>query len=896
MTDRQALDVVVHAIGWALLHSVWQGAFIAGVTALLLLALHRSAPGARYLVACLGFAVIVTSWVWTAVHVGRTVAPTAQARDSGAVVAAVDVELGPAGPLHLTPAIRPLRGLDRFDDKPEVTWQQRLDAGSVALVPVWLAGVLVLSARLALAWVVVERLRRAAISPASASLRARVEALAGRLGIRRVVRVAQSAIVQVPTAIGWLRPVVLLPARALTGLTVEQLDAVLAHELAHIRRHDFAVNVLQNAGEIILFYHPACWWLSRRIRIEREHCCDDVAVALCGDRIAYATALADLESLRTEPTLALAATDGLLLQRVRRVIAAVPDERAASGWIAAAAALAVVTLLIMCAQAAGMATADPGGDQTSVPTPARIIPADEGVIQGRVVDARSGHPISGAAVQIAGIPGTATATTDAEGRYEATALKPGSYKVTVTAKGYVEGPYGPGAAALMDFGANVEVRGGHLAAGIDVRLQGAGNISGRITDPQGRGLSGVEVELLAEKSLPNGSRPVAVAFAQTIEDGVYQMRDLAPGDYYLRAYTSQDASPGAGATLAYAATFYPSVPSAGVAQRLRLYAGQELLYVDVALATTRKFSVSGRVVDPSEPLPGDLRVRLQGKGLGGIRPDDEGSSVIDGEGRFAIPDVIPGDYLLTVLDRRGTPRWLSALQTLSVDADVAGLELRAAIGARVVGRVVRDPQATTSLDVAGVRFGLGMVVARSWGSVTWGASKIDADGSFSMESPGGPVSIEVGNVPAGWMVKSISLDGTEIGDEPVDLGSGLRQVQVMLTDRVSAVSGVVVDRNGRTLPNYAVVIFPRDPTRWQPSSRFILAARSNNAGQFRIEAVPPGEYLAVAVTALSMNAWVNPDWTNPDVLARLRTGAERLRIGEGERLTISIRASPTPDA
>ena len=92
-------------------------------------------------------------------------------------------------------------------------------------------------------------------------------------------------LVDVPTVIGWLRPVVLVPASALAGMTPQQLEAILAHELAHIRRHDYLVNLLQTLVETLLFYHPAVWWLSRRIRIERENCCDDLAVSLCGDPV-----------------------------------------------------------------------------------------------------------------------------------------------------------------------------------------------------------------------------------------------------------------------------------------------------------------------------------------------------------------------------------------------------------------------------------------------------------------------------------------------------------------------------------------------------------------------------------------------------------------------------------
>ena len=114
---------------------------------------------------------------------------------------------------------------------------------------------------------------------------------------------------------------VLLPVSLISGFTTEQLSAILAHELAHIRRHDFVVNILQRCVESILFYHPAVWWLSKRIRAEREHCCDDIAIRLCGSRKVYAEALIEMERARQpRPILAVAAADGIVLQRFRRVL------------------------------------------------------------------------------------------------------------------------------------------------------------------------------------------------------------------------------------------------------------------------------------------------------------------------------------------------------------------------------------------------------------------------------------------------------------------------------------------------------------------------------------------------------------------------------------------------
>src|SRR5205814_4150217 len=124
---------------------------------------------------------------------------------------------------------------------------------------------------------------------------------------------------QVPAVVGWVRPIVLVPASVFTGLTAEQIEALLAHELAHVRRHDYLINLLQTVTETLFFYHPAVWWVSRAIRNERENCCDDLAVEICGNTLAYVRALTDLEQMRQGmPRLAMAADGGSLLSRVQR--------------------------------------------------------------------------------------------------------------------------------------------------------------------------------------------------------------------------------------------------------------------------------------------------------------------------------------------------------------------------------------------------------------------------------------------------------------------------------------------------------------------------------------------------------------------------------------------------
>ena len=191
-----------------------------------------------------------------------------------------------------------------------------------AVVGLWLLGVIAFSIRLFGGWRFTARLRSTS-HPAPAEWQQTLERIAARC---RCCRYPERAcwfprLVDVPTVIGWLRPVILVPVEFLTGLSVEHITALLAHELAHIRRSDYLASILQSIAEAVLFYHPAVWWISGQIRAERELCCDDIAVAASGDVLTYVHALAELESLqpsRLKP--ALAANGGSLVNRIRRLI------------------------------------------------------------------------------------------------------------------------------------------------------------------------------------------------------------------------------------------------------------------------------------------------------------------------------------------------------------------------------------------------------------------------------------------------------------------------------------------------------------------------------------------------------------------------------------------------
>ena len=338
-----------NAIGRALLQFVWQGVLIGGITAVVLTALRRSAADIRYVVATIGLSLMLTVPVVTAVQSWRAIARTDAAPQATRLsvvppsprAASSGIPAPPAEPGILAEAFR-----SEARSGPVTPWTRML-------VLVWLCGVAVLTLRLMSGWLWVQRMKSHGTAPAAAALQDVAERLRRRLHIGRRVRFLESTLVEVPTVIGWLKPVVLMPACALGALAPQQLEAIIAHELAHIRRHDYLVNLLQTLVETLLFYHPAVWWLSRRIRIEREHCCDDLAVSLCGDPITYAGALAELEERRSGTRLALAASDGSLLQRIRRLLGAPTHAGRGPGWLAG-----TVSVLLIAGIAAGAVTSD----------------------------------------------------------------------------------------------------------------------------------------------------------------------------------------------------------------------------------------------------------------------------------------------------------------------------------------------------------------------------------------------------------------------------------------------------------------------------------------------------------------------------------------------------------
>jgi GWxTD domain-containing protein len=285
-------------LGWTLIHFLWQGLAVAAVAGPALWLLRRGDARTRYALACGSLlammALPVATWVVLeepGVAVNVQTLPREGA--SGYLEAGVAVEERP--------------------------WEAMMPW----VVALWCAGVGVLLLRLAGGWLLAWRRAHHSTEEAPAWVRQRAWCLAERLNLR-LPALRTSGRLTAPQVFGWWRPVVLLPVASLTQLTPAQLEMVLAHELAHVLRRDYLVNLLQMAAESLLFYHPAVWWISGRIRAERENCCDDLAVRLCGDTVEYSRALLALEESR--PFLNPAATAGDLRARIARILGMEKEE------------------------------------------------------------------------------------------------------------------------------------------------------------------------------------------------------------------------------------------------------------------------------------------------------------------------------------------------------------------------------------------------------------------------------------------------------------------------------------------------------------------------------------------------------------------------------------------
>ena len=341
-------ELICQRIGLTLLHSLWQIVLIAFVVGLILkigsLLKWVQSANARYLVQCCGLLAMLLAPLVTfsMIRLPATMQPAIALEDRSSPSTNLSLDsraLGFSGfqderdSESIAPTLSQSSASGLPENQPRFPVATVLDSSSTDQAPpnlwlaglawIWIIGVIGMLAHATVQWKRARQLRNLNFA-APEWLLPVFETLTEKLGLGRNVRLRQSIQVGVPTLVGWIKPVILFPPAMLSGLSTRELELILMHELIHIKRHDYLVNVLQTLIESLLFFHPCVWWLSRQIRIQREFAADEQVVQLSQDQFAYARALLQLEQCRAgseiKTNAALAATDGSLLLRVRKIV------------------------------------------------------------------------------------------------------------------------------------------------------------------------------------------------------------------------------------------------------------------------------------------------------------------------------------------------------------------------------------------------------------------------------------------------------------------------------------------------------------------------------------------------------------------------------------------------
>ncbi len=324
-------DNILHALGWTVVHSLWQAFIIALLLSAYLLATKADARQ-RYFA---GFVAL------GATLLSATATFFILFDNAGFGVAS-----------ELWSADGQLLG-HYFTENKAANFQDWFNNNMPFIVTMWLMGMAFFILKMLGGLLYIQRLKTRHLIALPDCWQLLLQKIQQELGITKAIALQASALVKVPMVVGWLKPVVLMPIAAINNLSTQQVEAILAHELSHIARHDFVLNILQSIVEALFYFNPAVWWVSARIRTERENCCDDMAVALCGNSIAYAKALVSLQEMhQARPVLAMSFSKNKnqLLHRIQRILQS-PDKKSNVMEKITATILLLAAVVILSVQA-----------------------------------------------------------------------------------------------------------------------------------------------------------------------------------------------------------------------------------------------------------------------------------------------------------------------------------------------------------------------------------------------------------------------------------------------------------------------------------------------------------------------------------------------------------------
>ncbi len=550
--------------------------------------------------------------------------------------------------------------------------------------------------------------------------------------------------------------------------------------------------------------------------------------------------------------------------------------------------------------------AKPGAPQTP-PRDTKVSKTATAVIRGRVTGADNGAPLRRAHVVLsaipasisAGLPKTYSASTDNQGRYEFNELSAGRYTLIASKSSFVTLQYGQRRA--FESGKPIDVADGATLEKVDFALPRGGVISGTITDDLGEPIAGVRVTAMRSRYEDGRRKLTSIGrTAETNDLGQYRLYGLQPGAYFVATLPSAglaaalgQAGPMAAAALEqgfqFPPSYYPGTLNAAEAQRISVRIGQERAATDFVQLPGRLATISGQVLDAQGRAQASAMVML----VSATNPGSSMIGTVNADGTFKVANVAPGEYGLAVSTRDpASGETLSAAVQLAVAGeDISNLAIPMSAGARIVGRVIGDDGNAPPIPTSGVRIfpvALESDLPLRIGGGVLAYGPVNDDWTFDWKGMGGRLLFRPRGLPAGFMLKSVLLDGRDITDVPIDVKGtdDVTGLQIVITSRATEVNGAVTDARGQAAMEYAVVMFSEDAARLKYPSRFVATARPDAQGRYKIPNLPPGRYLAVALEYLEEGQSEDPDY-----LETLRASATRFMLADGETKTLDLKVT-----
>ncbi len=534
---------------------------------------------------------------------------------------------------------------------------------------------------------------------------------------------------------------------------------------------------------------------------------------------------------------------------------------------------------------------------------ASTAPKGTSIIRGRITRA-DGLPLAHASVTAAydnagtrnPVPPKSTTTND-DGTYELSELPRGSYRVNATKPGYTGGAYGqkPDSA---DRPAVLNVADNDVRAQVDIALPKYSAIAGDVFDDFGDPVEGVSVSVSQIRFTGGRRRLVGTGAQAAVTDdlGHYRIYGIRPGDYVVAASAGQVDPGGLTADISgFAPTYFPGTTTANEARQIAVTRGQDLSGIDVMLIPQPTARVAGRKIGSDGlPLGGSL-VLIESQRSGALVTPPIGAR-IELDGRFEFPNVAPGEYVIQAdQGRRGgnnaEGEFVSQFVTVN-GADVTGLVLEGTPGSSISGRVVFDGDGAPpdpAFDIVPARADADRTPLNG-GSIA--RAEVQPDLTFELTGIHGPRRLTIDRRPPGWDLEAVIANGVDVTDAVLPFGTqeqSLADVQVVLTDRVTEVSGTAVDARGNVTTDYALLIFPSNRELWYPGSRFLRRSGPQSSGNFRVTGLPPGDYFVAAVSGMSVLRQGAEAWQDPEFLETLTAHAARATLTDGQHLAVSAR-------